>query len=220
MTVGTPASGRVVSRTALLVIFVAAFAALGAATTKVPSLDLLSRAVEPNPTLQSYIATASLAATLHAPVPVHKTFNGKCYYLKPQRKIVFENVSGPLSRFKELASETPSFQELTLNYTITPLEDDGTVSTYNLVPKKSGSRVAAVKVTVDDTTALASRLEWSYTNGGTLRADQTYTTVGSFHVIDAEVLSARFPDYSVDGRLTFSNYELNAAVDPSIFSTK
>jgi hypothetical protein len=197
-----------------------AFASSGATTTKAPSLDLLARAVNPNPTLQSYIASANLAATLHAPVPVRKTFTGTCYYLRPQRKVIFENVPGPLSRFRELAEETPSFEELTLNYTITPLNDDGMASTYNLVPKKSGSRVAAVKVAVDDNSALASRLEWSYANGGTLRADQTYTTVGSFHVIDAEVLSARFPDYSVDGRLTFSNYKLNAAVDPSIFSTK
>ena len=176
--------------------------------------------MDPNPTLQSYTASASLAATLHAPVPVHKTFNGTCYYLKPQRKVIFENVSGPLSRFKELAQETPSFEQLNLTYTITPLNDDGTASTYNLVPKKSGARVAAVKVTVDDNTALASRIEWSYTNGGSLRADQTYTSVGSAHVIDSEVLSARFPDYSVDGKRTFSDYKLNAAVDPSIFSTK
>lgn len=155
---------------------------------------------------------------LHGPIPVHKTFDGTVYYLKPKRKIVFDNVSGPLSRFKELASTTPSYEALQSEYAITPLEDDGTTSAYSLVPKKSGSRVSGIKVTVDDHAELATRIVWSYTNGGSLRADQTYATMGDFHVLAAEEISARFPGYSVDGTLKFSGYQLNVPVAPSIFS--
>jgi len=212
-------SSRTVSAILAPAVVVAAVLSTGAATTKLPTLDLLARAADPNPTLSSYVAAASLAATLHAAVPVHKTFNGTVYYLKPKRKIVFENVSGPLSRFKELTSSTPSFEELSSSYTITPVGDDGTTSTYSLVPKKSGSRVANINVTVDDGSALASRIVWNYNDGGTLRTDQTYTTVGGFHVLDVESISARFPSYNVDGTLRFSKYQLNATVDPSIFTT-
>jgi len=32
-------------------------------------------------------------------------------------------------------------------------------------------------------------------------------------------ISARFPCYSVDGDLTFSKYDLNATVPPSVFAS-
>jgi hypothetical protein len=219
-TAAASAGNRRANRSLIVLMFalVAAFGSIGAATTKPAALDLLARAADPNPGLSSYIAAANLSATLHALVPVHKSFNGTVYYLKPKRKIVFENVSGPLSRFKELTSSSPSFDELSASYDITPLADDGTTSTYSLVPKKPGARVAKIEVSVDDDTALPKRIVWDYTNGGTLRADQQYVSDGGFHVIDVENISARFPDYSADGVLHFSNYRLNAPVDASIFT--
>ncbi|MGB6602205.1 MAG: hypothetical protein WBE77_14105, partial [Candidatus Cybelea sp.] len=98
------------------VTLLVALAPLGATPAQTASLDLLRRAANPNPTLQSYTASAELSATLHALVPVHRTFNGTVYYLKPKRKIEFQNVSGPLSRFKDLASSTPSYEELAADY--------------------------------------------------------------------------------------------------------
>ncbi len=65
----------------------------------------------PNPTLNSYTASAQLSALLHAIIPIHKTFNGTVYYLRPTRKIEFQNVPGPLSQFKELAQTTPSYEQ-------------------------------------------------------------------------------------------------------------
>ena len=72
------------------------------------SMDLLRRAADPNPTLTSYTASAQLSAILHALVPIRKNISGTVYYLKPRRKIEFQNVSGALARFKDLASSTPT----------------------------------------------------------------------------------------------------------------
>jgi hypothetical protein len=196
-----------------------ALAPLDAKPAQTASLDLLRRAANPNPTLQSYTASAELSATLHALVPVHRTFNGTVYYLKPKRKIEFQNVSGALSRFKDLASSTPSYEELAADYTVTPLGDTGTLSSYSLVPKKSGSRVEKLTVTVDDATALVRHAEWLYTNGGKLDLDQTYAAVGTFQLPTTANISARFPGYSVDGTLSFSGYKPNAAVSPSVFAS-
>ncbi len=84
------------------------------------SIDLLRRAVNPNPTLKSYTASAQLSAALHVVIPLHKTYNGKVYYLKPRRAIQFQNVSGALSRFKDLATSTPTYDEAMAQYSITP----------------------------------------------------------------------------------------------------
>jgi hypothetical protein len=182
------------------------------------SIDLLRRSVNPNSALQSYTASAHLSATLHVVIPVHKDYDGKVYYLKPRRTIQFQNVSGALSRFKDLAASTPTYDEAMAQYTITPGTDDGTVSTYTFVPKKQGSRVKSITLTVNDASALVSRAQWAYTNGGRMSFDQTYTNVGTFRLPAKADISARFPGYSVDGTLTFGNYSPNAPVLPSVFT--
>ncbi len=183
------------------------------------SLTLLRQAADPNPTLQSYTATAQLSAILHVVIPVRKNFGGTVYYLKPKREIHFQNVTGELSRFKDLAATTPTYDEAITQYAITPLTDNGTVSQYSAVPKKQGSRVKSITITVNDAAALVSRAQWSYTNGGTLSFTPTYTNVGTYHLESKTDISARFPDYSVDGTITFSNYKPNAPVSPSVFTS-
>ncbi|MFY9665319.1 MAG: hypothetical protein WAL67_01100 [Candidatus Cybelea sp.] len=196
-----------------------AAATLNARSAQVASLDLLRRAADANPGLQSYTASAELSATLHAVVPVHRTFNGTVYYLKPKRKVEFNNVSGPLSRFKDLASSTPSYEDLTAEYTVTPLGDTGTLSSYSLVPKKTGSRVEKLNVTIDDAQALIRHAEWLYAGGGKLDLDQTYAAVGTFQLPAKADIAARFPGYSVDGVLSFSGYKPNAPVSPAVFAS-
>lgn len=188
-----------------------------AATTA--SLSLLQRATNPNPTLNSYTASAQLSAMMHAVIPIHKTFNGSVYYLRPNRKIEFQNVPNALSKFRDLVSTTPTYEQATQQYAITPMTDDGTVSKYSLVPKKTGSRVKDVVVTIDDQSALVSTAQCNYTNGGTLTWGQTYETVGTYRLPAKATISAHFPGYSVDGTVTFSNYQPNATVSPSVFAS-
>jgi hypothetical protein len=197
----------------------AVVALLSAAPAQTAPLDLLHRAANPNPTLLSYTATAQLSATLHALLPVHKTFTGTVYYLKPRRKIEFQNVSGPLSRFKDLASSMPTYQQLTTDYAITPLGETGTGSSYSLIPKKTGGRVQKIVMTIDDTLALVRHLQWLYNGGGKLDVEETYTTVGTFQLPAKADIEARFPGYSVNGTILFSGYKPNAPVSPSVFAT-
>jgi hypothetical protein len=192
---------------------------LEASGAQTASLDLLRRGADPNPALKSYTASAKLDATLHVVIPVHKTFDGIVYYLKPKRQISFQGVSGSLSKFKDLVTAMPSYDEVKAQYAVTPLSDDGSESSYSLVPKKQGSRVKNLIVQVNDQSALIDEAIWSYTNGGSLKFVQTYGDVGSFHLPTKADIAARFPDYSVDGTITFTNYVPNAPVSPSVFAS-
>lgn len=202
---------------AAIAIALASISRAGAATT--PSLALLVRATNPNPTLDSYTASAQLSALVHAIVPIHKTFPGTVYYLRPSRKIEFQNVPNALSQFRDLVSTTPTYEQATQQYAITPLTDDGTLSKYSLVPKKTGSRVKTLLVTINDKSALVKTAQWNYTNGGMLTFDQTYENVGTYKLPAKATISARFPGYTVDGTLTFGNYRPNAPVSPSVFAS-
>lgn len=210
----TSASAR-----ALTALFLIGIAPIAGRTAQTASLDLLRRAADPNPTLTSYTASAQLSADLHALVPIHKNVGGAVYYLKPRRKIEFQGLSGPLARFKDLASSTPTYDEAMAQYAITPLTDDGRISTYSLVPKSAGSRVKSVTITVDDQLALVTHARWAYTNGGSLSFDQVYLNVGNFRLPSKATIAARFPGYSVDGVLTFAGYKPNAAVSPTVFAS-
>jgi hypothetical protein len=203
---------------AAALVALSAAAPLYSESAQTASLDLLRRATNPNPSLESYTASAELSATLHV-LPVHRTFSGTVYYRKPRRKIEFANVSGPLKRFKELASSMPSYEALNADYTVTPLDDTGTVSNYSLVPKNSASRVKKVSVDIDDTLALVRHVEGLYSNGGRPDLDQSYTNVGSFRLAEKADIVARFPGYSVDGVLAFTNYKPNAPVSSEVFAS-
>lgn len=184
-----------------------------------PSLALLARSTNPNPTLNSYTATAQLSAELHAVISIHKSYGGTVYYLRPKRSIQFQGVTGALSRFKDMTTTTLTYEEGAQQYDITPMSDDGTVSTYSLVPKKTGGRVKNVVLTVSDRSALVKNVVWNYTNGGKLTLAQKYMTVGNYRLPATSTISARFPGYSVDGTVTFTNYQPNATVSPSVFAT-
>jgi hypothetical protein len=194
----------------------AVVAARSGAAAQTASLDLLERAADPNPTLRSYIASATLSAELHAAMPMHKTFHGTTYYRRPTEKIIFSDASWPWSRFREMASTAPNYTEIISEYAVTPLADDGKKTTYSLRPRKPGGRVQELALTVDDRLALIVGAVWSYTNGSKLSFDETYESIGAFRLPLRAKISARFPHYGVDGTLRFSDYKLNARIPASV----
>jgi hypothetical protein len=185
--------------------------ALLLALAPVGDLHLLQMAMNPNPTLKSYIATAELVAQTH-PLPLKRTFHGTAYYVAPTRKIVFDNLPGFLSRFQTLTTSAPTWAQAKRDYTISPSGDDGETSTFTLVPTTSGGHVTSVVVLVDDAAALVSRFVYHYRDGSTLSFNQRYQTVGAFHVPAATDISAHFPGYSVEGKIRFTNYRTNVPV--------
>jgi hypothetical protein len=200
-------------------IVVGTLAATSPPAAQTPSMSLLERATNPNPTLNSYTANAQLSAILHAVIPIHKSFDGNVYYLRPKRKISLNGVSGALSKFKDLVTTTPTYEEAMAQYSIKPLTDNGKVSTYSLVPKKSGGRVKELVLTISDRMAFMRTAQWNYTNGATLAFTQTYMKVGDYQLPRKADINAHFPGYSVQGTLTFSNYQPNAPVAPSVFAS-
>jgi hypothetical protein len=177
------------------------------------STDLLRSALDPNPELHSFIATAVLHARLHAVVPVSKVFTGTAYYRKPDERIEFNNTTGPLDRFRELRYGLRSYSQLAAANSIVLETDDGNVSTYKLTPLVAG-RVRALTLVVDDRSALIRRVEWLYEDASRLTVDPTYSAIGGFRLATDERIIARFPAYAADGELHLDKYQLNVRVDP------
>ena len=180
---------------------------------------LFHKAMGGDPALKSYTASATLAAHMTHPLPLRKTLNGKAWYLKPQLKINFDDVPKQLAKFKDLSASAASFDGSSAEYTLASGVDDGSTSTYDLNPKKSGTRVKTVTVVVTDATARVAKVQWNYADGSTLSVVPTYTTVSGIRVATTFQIDASFPGYGVDGTLTLSNVNVNAPVDPSVFAS-
>jgi hypothetical protein len=181
-----------------------------------PPTGLLPVALDPNPALRSYVASATLVARAH-PIPLARTFTGVAYYERPTRKIVFDSVPRALSALKTLETTIPSYTQATADYVIAPLGDDGKASTFSLTPK-APRRVTAITVTVDDTAHLILHAVWKYQDGSTLTVDEHYSAVGLFRLQSSIDVSARFHGYSVDGTIRLTGYRTNVDVPQNVFS--
>jgi hypothetical protein len=188
------------------------------ATAATASMDLFHRALNFNPQLRSYIASATLVARMYGPLPIQKTFTGSAWYLKPNLKIVFDNLPSALQSFQELSLSAITFQD-PAKYTVTPGADDGVTSVYALVPTNPDARVKQITFRIDDASAQIEEALWAYTNGSTLRVSPSYTMVSGMRVASRHQIIARYPNYRVDGTLTFSNYAINVPIDPNIFAS-
>lgn len=173
-----------------------------------PPVDFLRNALDPNPTLRAYTASASLIVRLRFPIPARKTLNGTVLYRRPAGTITFQNVPRSLERFSQMMSQTPSFEEVAGSFEINPVGDDGKTSSYTLTPRKEGGRVRSVAINVDDATHLIRDVTWIYSEGGLLSVSYEYVNVGSYKLPGGATITARFPAYNAVGVLRFSNYRV------------
>jgi hypothetical protein len=182
------------------------FGVLLAAAPAPPSSDLLTSAIDPNPSLTTYTATAKLDLTLHAGLPVHKTLHGTMYYNRPTQRIVLDDANGVLTKYKDMRMTLPSKDELFREYTLTSTSDDGSNTHFILTPKKQDARVATVTLSVDDGQKLIHDVRWAYKNGSSLQITPVFQKLSDYTLIAHEDVAARFPGYSVDGALALSGY--------------
>jgi len=197
----------------VLAIIILTLFAPGVCAAVPPSDQLLAKALDPNPALLTYRASATLVAKLHALVPVQKTLHGTVTYRKPLRKIVFNDVPGPLKQFTDLIEATPTYEELKQSYRFLPNRDDGDTTTYTLFPLAPDRRVRTISIRVSDTEQLVKEAVWTYNDGSQLTIRPRYEPQGSFRLLAAIEIEARFPEYKVDGTLRFSDYQLGVPVD-------
>src|SRR5271168_2808207 len=121
---------------------------------QVAPANLLRSAMDPNPTLLSYVATAAIEVRLRAPIPISRHFQGTASYLRPKGTVTFDRLPRALAALNTLTTTSPTFDEATVLNTITVGSDDGAHAVYLLAPKDSASRVSSLTLTVGDTDGL------------------------------------------------------------------
>jgi len=196
------------------------------AATDVPApLDtgtnvLYKRMISLNSSLRTYTAAVKLDVALRSFPYISPSLEGNVYYKRPDKEaVVFDTVPALASQFKKVYPNIDPPARWTSLYDVAVLSDDGTLTTFRLVPKKNG-RVEHLDVKVDDATATVKNYTWTYKDGGYVMFDQSFTSIDGNYLVDKQSGHVELPSYKADVTSNFSNYKLNVAVEDSVFEEK
>jgi hypothetical protein len=199
---------------------------LSAETVAAPAMlgaqndGVYKRMVALNGSLRTFTADIHLEVAMKSFPYISPSLDGAVYFKKPDKQaVVFDTVPALASQFKKVYPRVDPPSLWTTLYQIAVLGDDGTSSTFRLVPKKNG-RVDHLDVKVDDATATIREYTWTYKDGGSVSFDQSFTSIDGNYLPDKQTGHVDLPSYRADVTSAFSNYKLNVAVADSIFVEK
>ncbi len=181
--------------------------------------DLLDRMAAANPGLRTFTATMHANVTLKTFPFLSVQLVGTYYHKEPdQNKVVFTSgVPAVAEQFDKLYAhvEPPSrWRDL---YQVTVVSDDGTTTTYRLVPRKPGN-VDHVEARADDKSATVSSMRWYYGNGGYAEMNDRYGKAGDAVVVTSQTGHVQEPGYTADITSTIDGYKINADIPDSVFT--
>lgn len=181
--------------------------------------DLLARMASVNANLHAYSAAFKAHVQLIT-FPFLATDLVGTYYRKEPDKAKLEitgGLPGVASQFSKLYPHIVSPGHWSEVYEISKTGDDGTTTTYKLVPRKQGN-VEHIDARVDDKTAVVSSMRWNYANGGWAEMKDSYSNVGGNQVVTAQTGHVDEPQYKADLTSTLSDYKINPSLPDSVFT--
>lgn len=168
--------------------------------------------------IRSSICDIEVQTKLKSFPPASFTFHGHSYFQAPDKQTVtFDNVPGPLrGMFRDSPHIAPAAVWPSV-YEVTVAGDDGSTTTFHLVPKDSNSAIDHADVFVDDRTGLVSQFGFTNRNGSTVTTNNTYQRVGAHMVVAGQTGTADGHGYRAAVTSTFSNCQFNVPLPPGAF---
>jgi hypothetical protein len=159
--------------------------------------------------VHSSIADIQVHTKLKGFPPISLTFHGHSYFRAPDKQqVVFDDVPGPI---KGMVRDSPSIEPAAMwdrYYHVAILSDDGSATTFHLVPRDLASPLASIDATLDDATGEMTQVHFVNTDGAETTTQQTYAQTGESHG----------SGYKADVTTTLSNYQMNVPVPDSVFT--
>jgi hypothetical protein len=183
--------------------------------------DLLVRMAALNPNLHTF------TAAMHANVAL-KTFPylsvdlaGTYYHKEPdQNKVVFTSgVPAVAEQFDKLYAHIESPSRWRDVYTVAVVSDDGTTTTFRLVPRKRGN-VDHIDARANDKSATVDWMRWNYDNGGYAEMNSRYGEIDGNLLVTSQTGHVQEPGYTADITSTIDNYKINAPLSDSVFASQ
>jgi hypothetical protein len=170
--------------------------------------------------IKTSVADIEVHTRMRSFPPASFTFHGHSYFKAPdQQAVVFDDVPRLMHR---LVDDSPALAPVQVWPQVYDVDtsDDGTTTTFHLVPKDSSSPVSSIEVDVSDDNGLVTKYIFSNQNGSTVTTEPTYQPEGNREVVAQQVGHARGHGYDAEVTTTFSNYRFNVPVPDEVFANK
>ncbi|GAC1388685.1 MAG: hypothetical protein NVSMB31_03140 [Vulcanimicrobiaceae bacterium] len=179
--------------------------------------DMLARMAALNPHLRAYQATIHVDIAMHTFPYISPSLDGTYYHKEPSKdKIAFNTVPAIAAQFNKIYPHIESPSRWQKVFLVTDQGDNGTQTTFKLVPRVRG-RIDHITAKVDDKTATIVELTWNYNDGGFATLDQSFTQLGGYYVPKTQTGHVEVPNYKADVSSSFSNFKLNANIPDAVF---
>jgi len=179
--------------------------------------DMLTRMKALNPHLKSYEAQIHVDIALHTFPYISPSLDGTYYHKEPSKdKIAFDTVPALARQFNKVYPRIESPSRWNKIFVVTNMGDDGTLTTFKLVPRVRG-RIDHITAKVDDKTATIPQLTWNYNDGGYAQVNQEFAVVNGNYVVKAAKGHVEVPAYKADISSSFTNFKLNPNLPDSVF---
>jgi outer membrane lipoprotein-sorting protein len=120
-----------------------------------------------------------------------------------------------------MVKDSPSLAPARLwqkTYRVSIVNDDGTATTFHLIPRDPSAQVASIDATVSDQTGYMTHIHFTNTNGSQVDTEQTYAMMGRRAVVVSTSGTTQGSGYKADVTTTLSNYQFNVPIPPSAFA--
>lgn len=207
-----------VSMTASIRALAASLLMAAFATPAIASDDLLQRASQINPHLNSYEASIRVDVSMKTFPFLSPTLGGTYYHKEPNMdRIVFSSgLPAIAQQFSNVYPRVESPSHWADVYTINKVGDNGSQTTYQLIPRNS-ARVQRVDARLDDRTATVTYMRWNYVDGSYAEVSQSYAQVHGNYLVSRQTGHVDFPAYKADLTSSYSGYRLNVPLSDSFF---
>lgn len=202
--------------------------AVAAPQPAAPSLDvhtIVTRIEQRNPTLQTYQTRVHVDTHMKTFPWLAPKLDGTSYYKSPDKyEVVFDRMPSYAKGFDKFFGDVdqPSAWVRDWNIDYQGLQD---VDGHQLLALRMTKKIHSDQITdsvayVDPSTYQVVRMDWHYTNGGSITMTQTFKQQGMYNVPATRHVDVRIPHVHAVADATYADYQTNVIVSDAIFAKK
>lgn len=187
--------------------------------------SILTRMELRNTALQTYQARVHVDTHMLTFPWLSPKLDGTAYYKNPDKfEVVFDRMPSYAKGFDKFFGDVdqPSAweREWNVSYLGEQNVDGQRELALRMTKKIRSDQITDSVAYVDPASYQVVRMDWHYTNGGTITMTQTYKNQGPYNVLATRHVDVRIPHVHAVAIATYVEYQTNVAVSDAVFAKK
>lgn len=194
-------------------------------STPADAQAIMNRIQARNPSLQTFQARVHVDVHMSSFPWLSPKLDGTAYFKRPDNyEVVFDRVPsyahGINKLFGDIGDPVAWKRDSNVSYQGVQSVDGRPEIALRLIKKVYSDQIKDTIAYVDPSTYQVVRMDFNYTNGGSISMTQAYREEGQYNVIATQHADIHIPHVRAIADATFGTYQTNVAVDDGVFTKK